>query len=97
MLPSNVLIHQVIIELHHESDASMASIHDCTASTSSGSATTTSLAEGDRDYSCVAEELADARLLSRAEALAAIESLTYQFLLAISKGEDPELLLVRML
>ena len=71
--------------------------HECTASTSGSSAVATSSGEGDRDYGCVAEEVADARLLSRTEVLAAIESLTYQFLQAISKGEDPELLLVRLL
>lgn len=50
--------------------------------------------EEDKDYGCLAEELADARLLSKREALTVIESLTHDFLQAISRGEDPELLLV---
>lgn len=47
-----------------------------------------------RELGCLAEELADARLLSRSETLAVIESLTEGFLEAISRGEDPELHLV---
>ncbi len=47
-----------------------------------------------RQSGCLAEELADARLLSRSEALAVIESLTEEFLEAISRGDDPELHLV---
>lgn len=48
----------------------------------------------ERDGSSLAEELADARLRSKAEVLAILESLTLAFLQAISRGEDPELHLV---
>lgn len=44
---------------------------------------------------CLAEELADARLPSRTEVLAILESLTLAFLQAVARGEDPELHLVR--
>ena len=40
------------------------------------------------------EELADARLPSRSEVQAILESLTLSFLQALSRGEDPELHLV---
>lgn len=42
-----------------------------------------------------AEELSDAKLPSRPEVLAILESLTLNFLQALSRGEDPELQLVR--
>ena len=71
--------------------------HECPASTSGSNAEATSSGEGDRDYGCAAEEVADARLLTKTEALAAIEALTLQFLQTIAKGEDPELLLVSLL
>lgn len=48
----------------------------------------------ERDGSSLAEELADARLRSKAEVLAILESLTLAFLQAISRGDDPELHLV---
>ena len=48
------------------------------------------------DGGCLAEELADARLLSNAEVLAILESLTLAFLQALTRGEDPELHLVRL-
>ena len=51
-------------------------------------------ASGERESSCLAEELADARLPSKSEVLALLESLTLAFLQAIAKGEDPELHLV---
>lgn len=50
--------------------------------------------EEGREYGCLAEELADARLLSKQEAVSVIESLTVNFLQAISRREDPELFLV---
>ena len=50
--------------------------------------------EEGREYGCLAEELADARLLSKQEAVSVIESLTVSFLQAISRREDPELFLV---
>lgn len=52
---------------------------------------------GEREAGCLAEELADARLLPQAEVLAILESLTLRFLQAIAKGDDPELHLVRAL
>lgn len=50
---------------------------------------------GEAETSCVAEEMADAKLLTRSEALGVIESLTLDFLRAIARGEDPEMFLVR--
>lgn len=50
--------------------------------------------EGEREYGCLAEEVADTRLYSRQEVIAMVESLTVGFLQAISRGEDPELSLV---
>lgn len=47
-----------------------------------------------RDYSCSAEEVADAKLTTRRETLLVIESLTKDFLRAIASGDDPELYLV---
>ena len=41
-----------------------------------------------------AEELADARLLSRAAVLGVVESLTLAFLRDIARGDDPQLHLV---
>ena len=54
----------------------------------------TQRSQTERDATCVAEELADARLLTRGETLQVIEALTLHFLEAVSKGEDPKLLLV---
>ena len=51
--------------------------------------------EEGKEYGCLAEELADARLLSKKEAAGVIESLAISFLQAILRGEDPELFLVR--
>ena len=44
---------------------------------------------------CAAEEVADARLLGRSEALRVIEALTLDLLKAVARGEDPEMFLVR--
>lgn len=52
------------------------------------------VADVKRDYSCSAEEVADARLTTRRETLLIIESLTLDFLQAIANGDDPELYLV---
>lgn len=49
-----------------------------------------------REYSCSAEEMADAKLTTRRETLLIIESLTQDFLRAIANGDDPELHLVKM-
>lgn len=46
---------------------------------------------------CLAEELADALVTSRAETLARIEAITLEFLTAVASGEDPTLQLVRQL
>lgn len=51
--------------------------------------------EEGREYGCLAEELADARFLSKQEAAGVIESLAISFLQTISRREDPELFLVR--
>lgn len=51
---------------------------------------------GEGETSCMAEEVADAQLLGRSEALKVIESLTLNFLKAIARGEDPEMFLVRL-
>lgn len=49
---------------------------------------------GEREGGCLAEELADARLRSKTEVLAILESLTIAFLQDIARGDDPELHLV---
>ena len=51
--------------------------------------------EEGKEFGCLAEELADARLLSKKEAAGVIESLAISFLQAISRREDPEMFLVR--
>ena len=56
--------------------------------------TTVEPADVGKDYSCSAEEVADAKLTTRRETLLIIESLTQDFLQAIANGEDPELYLV---
>ena len=50
--------------------------------------------EEERGYGCLAEELSDARVMSKAQVISAIETLTLDFLRAISNGKDPELSLV---
>lgn len=47
--------------------------------------------EEERGYGCLAEELSDARVMSKAQVISAIETLTLDFLSAISNGKDPEL------
>lgn len=49
----------------------------------------------EREGRSLAEELADARLRSKIEVLATLESLTLDFLRAITRGDDPQLHLVR--
>ena len=63
---------------------------------SSSTAPSTELEAADthREYSCSAEEMADAKLTTRRETLLVIESLTQDFLRAIANGGDPELYLV---
>lgn len=49
----------------------------------------------ERTSGSLVEELADARLRSKTEVLATLESLTLDFLRAITRGDDPQLHLVR--
>ena len=73
-------------------------VESCSSLPSSSTAPTgeASAADVGRDYTCSAEEVADAKLTTRRETLIIIESLTQDFLRAIANGDDPELHLVNI-
>lgn len=56
-----------------------------------------STTSSNRDDGYLAEELANAKLLPRSEVLAIVESLTLAFLQKLSRGEDPNLVLVHLM